>query len=298
MSTAEIAANSLKNLEERDFKILYALENALDTYQQIKIDYLVKNTRLHEDEVKYRLMRLHKMKMIARGESGYKLISAGLDAIALKAFVKKGLISAFGGNVGVGKEADVFDAADESGKVYVIKFYRLGRTSFREVKKKRQIISEDESQTWLKACVNAAARESWALRKVLSAGGRVPQAIARERHAILMQKIDGTLLSRMPKIERPMEALRDILYTIKAAYVKAGIVNGDLSEYNILYDGKSMYVIDWPQAREANRPESQELLLRDIRNIIVFFKRKYDIQYAVDKAYAYVTENRQIVHEP
>ncbi|MGQ9780787.1 MAG: RIO1 family regulatory kinase/ATPase domain-containing protein [Nitrososphaeria archaeon] len=290
MSAAEIAANSLKNLEDRDFKILYTLENALDTYQQIKIDYLAKNTKLHEDEVKYRLARLHKMKMISKGESGYQLISAGLDAIALKAFVKKGLISAFGGNVGVGKEADVFEVADETGKAYVIKFYRLGRTSFREVKKKRQILSEEESPTWLKACVNAAARESWALRKVLLAGGKVPETIARERHAILMQKIDGVLLSKMSTLDRPMEALRDILNTIKIAYIKAGIVNGDLSQYNILYDGRDMYIIDWPQAREVSKPESQQLLLRDLRNVITFFKRKHGIQYAFDKAYAYVTE--------
>jgi len=290
MSTAEIAANFLRNLEDRDFKILYTLENVLDSYKQAKVDFLIKNTGLHEDEVKYRLSRLNRMKMISKGESGYQLVSAGLDAIALKAFVKRGLITAFGGNVGVGKEADVFETTNGTGKTYVIKFYRLGRTSFREVKKKRQQILDQESPTWLKACINASKRETWALRKVLSAGGKVPEAIARERHAILMQKIDGTLLSKVSDLKKPAEALKNVLHTMKIAYVKAGIVNGDLSEYNILYDGKEFYIIDWPQALETIKPDSQKLLSRDIRNVLTFFKKRYGIQYSFDKAYAYVTE--------
>lgn len=294
MSTAEVAANFLKALEDRDFEILYALENVLDSYQQAKVNLLVKNTGLHEDEVKYRLSRLHKMKMIMKGESGYQLISTGLDAIVLKAFVKKGLISAFGGNVGVGKEADVFETTDDTGKTYVIKFYRLGRISFREVKKKRQLIPDQESASWLKACINAATKETWALRKVLSVGGTVPKAIAREKHAILMQKIDGTLLNRLHDLNNPLDALKSILYTIKLAYIKAGIVNGDLSEYNIIYDGKVFYVIDWPQAIESSTPDSQRLLSRDIKNILTFFAKKYKTKYSLENAYNYVTKLEEV----
>ncbi len=295
MSTAEIAANFLKSLEDRDFKILYALENMLDSHQQAKVDVLVKNTGLHGEEVKYRLSRLQKMEMITKGESGYKLISTGLDAIALKAFVKKGLISALGGNVGVGKEADVFETTDDRGKEYVIKFYRIGRTSFREVKKKRQFIADRESASWLKACINAAAKETWALRKVLSVGGMVPEAIARERHAILMQRINGTLLTKLKNIDKPLEALKSILYTIKLAYVNAGIVNGDLSEYNILYDGIAFYLIDWPQALEASSPGSERLLTRDIKNILVFFNRKYNVKYPFETAYKYIIKTEASV---
>lgn len=290
MSTAEVAANYLKTLEDRDLEILYTLENVLNSYQQAKINLLVKNTGLHEDEVRYRLSRLHKMKMITKGESGYQLISTGLDAIALKAFVEKGLISAFGGSIGVGKEADVFEATDDKGETYAIKFYRLGRISFREIKKKRHLTSDQESVSWLKSCINAATKETWALRKVLAVGGTVPKAIARERHAILMQKIDGTLLNKLQGLNSPLNALKSILYTIKLAYIKARIVNGDLSEYNILYDEKAFYVIDWPQAIESSAPGSQRLLSRDIKNILTFFSRRYKTKYALEKAFNYVTK--------
>jgi len=289
MSTAEVAASCLRRLEDRDFKILYALENALGTIRQAKVEYLEKNTRLHRDEVMFRLERLQRDKMISKGESGYYLVSTGLDAIALKAFVKRGLISAFGGNVGVGKEADVFEVADERGKTYVIKFYRLGRTSFREVKKKRQIMPAEESSTWLKACINAAAREMWAMRKVYTAGGAVPEAIARERHAILMQKVDGILLNKVTVLDNPKSALKSILDTMKLAYVKAGVVNGDLSEYNILQDRDKFYVIDWPQATLASNPDSVRLLIRDLRNVLRFFNRRFGVYYTFEKAYDYVT---------
>ncbi|MEM3403991.1 MAG: RIO1 family regulatory kinase/ATPase [Nitrososphaeria archaeon] len=289
MSTAEVAANCLRRLEERDFRILYALEGALNSIQQAKVEYLEKSTRLHRDEVIFRLERLQKNKMISKGESGYYLVSTGLDAIALKAFVKRGLISVFGGNVGVGKEADIFDVADDRGNSYVIKFYRLGRTSFREVKKKRQIIPAEESANWLKACVNAATKEMWAMRKVRAVGGVVPEAIARERHAILMQKIDGVLLNKVMVLDNPKLALKSILDTIKLAYVKAGIVNGDLSEYNILHDGERFYVIDWPQSVLVSSPDSGRLLIRDLRNVLRFFSKRFNVYYTFEKAYDYVT---------
>jgi RIO kinase 2 len=289
MSTAEVAANLVRILEPRDYKVLHALERALDHFEQVKADYIEKVTGLHEDEVAYRLGRLRGMGLIAKGESGYYLVSSGLDAIALNALVQGGYISSFGGNVGVGKEADVFDVLDDRGKMYVLKFYRIGRTSFRNVRRKRKIMSAEENTVWLKACINAAKREAWALSKVYSVGGVVPKFFARERHAILMEKIEGTMLNRVRFLEDPLNGLKEIFRTLKKAYVKAGIINGDLSEYNIMYDGKSYYVIDWPQAVEVGSPNSQYLITRDINNILKFFSRRFKVQYPFEKAFKYIT---------
>jgi RIO kinase 2 len=290
LSSAEIAANFLKMLEDRDLSILYALERSIDSFKELKINHIGKLTTLHQDEVNFRLLRLQKMKMISKGESGYYLATAGLDAMVLKAFVNNGLISAFGGNIGVGKEADVFEAIDEKGSEHVIKFYRLGRISFRGVKKKRNLLPSLESSKWLKACINAAGKEFYALKQVHLAGGKVPEAIARERHAILMQKIDGTLLCKTPELQDPLGMLEEILDTLRTAFFKVKIVNGDLSEYNVLYNGKNCYVIDWPQAVEVGKFDSERLLKRDVENIVRFFKRKYQIEYSFDKAYDYVTK--------
>lgn len=289
MSTAEVAANLVRLLEARDYRVLHALEKALDYFEQVKAEYIEKVTGLHEDEVAYRLGRLREMGLIAKGESGYYLVSSGLDAIALNALVQRGFISSFGGNVGVGKEADVFDVLDDRGRMYVLKFYRIGRTSFRNVRRKRRIMLDKESSVWLKACINAAKREAWALSKVYSVCGMVPKFFARERHAVLMEKIEGTMLNKVNFLESPLRGLKDIFFTLKKAYIKASIVNGDLSEFNILYDGERYYVIDWPQAVDANSPSSLSLLSRDISNILNFFRKKFNVDYPFEKAYRFVT---------
>jgi len=289
MSSAEVAANLVRLLEPRDYKVLHALEKALEHFEQVKAEYIERATGLHEDEVAYRVGRLRGLGLIGKGESGYYLLSSGLDAIALNALVQEGYISSFGGSVGVGKEADVFEVLDDRGNVYVLKFYRIGRTSFRDVRRKRRIMLAEESTVWLRACINAAKREAWALSKVYSVGGAVPKFFARERHAILMEKVDGMMLNRVRSLDDPLKGLREIFRTLKRAYVRAGVVNGDLSEYNILYDGRRYYVIDWPQAVEVGSPNSQLLLSRDINNILRFFRRRFKVEYSFERAYRYVT---------
>lgn len=289
MSTAEVAANLVRVLEARDYRVLYSLEKALDYFEQVKADYIEKATGLHEDEVRYRLGRLRGMGLIAKGESGYYLVSSGLDVIALNALVQRGYISSFGGNVGIGKEADVFDVLDDRGNMYVLKFYRIGRTSFRNVRRKRKIMLDEESSVWLKACINAAKKEAWALSKVYSVGGIVPKLFARERHAVLMEKIEGTMLNKVHSLESPLKGLKEIFFTLKKAYIKAAVINGDLSEFNILYNGKEYYVIDWPQAVDAISLNARFLLSRDINNILKFFRKRFNIDYPFERAYKFVT---------
>jgi RIO kinase 2 len=42
--------------------------------------------------------------------------------------------------------------------------------------------------------------------------------------------------------------------------------------------------IDWPQAVETNRPHSQELLKRDLANVLRFFERKYGLKMPLCQA--------------
>ena len=49
---------------------------------------------------------------------------------------------AFGKSLGVGKESDVYDALAPSEKRVALKFHRLGRTSFKKTKIKRNYTSE------------------------------------------------------------------------------------------------------------------------------------------------------------
>lgn len=278
----------VKSLEPEDWMVLHGIERALSAYEEVPLSYLVKSTKLHKGEVEYRVKRLNEAKLITTGPRGCTLLTAGLDAIALHAFVRKGFIKGMGRALGVGKEADVFEAISDYDEVYAIKFYRIGRISFRAVRKKRAYTSPLRQHPWLLVSIGAARREFWALTKLRPYNVTVPDVVAHERHAILMKKVEGDLLPEWPELPEPIATLKQILKDIKTAYVDAQIVNSDLSEYNILFDGEKPWIIDWPQAVPSSHPNASILLDRDVLNVLKFFKRRYKVDCPFDPAAFYV----------
>ena len=288
MSTTHIAAQTLKTLEPEEWSVLVALERALDAYEVVPFDYLSKTTHLHIDEVKFRAKKLDQLKLIHLSTKGATLISAGLDALALRGFVKRGLISGIGSIIGVGKEADVYEATDDSGNLYAIKFYRIGRISFRAIRVKRSYAENLTHHQWLKVNINAAKKETEAASKLIKVGVSVPEIIARERHALLMKRIYGKLLVDCKELEDPKKTLKEILKNIRKAYTEAGIVNADLSEFNILCGDSKIWIIDWPQAVDKNHPNAEILLDRDVANILRFFRRRFKVECPLEEASFYV----------
>jgi RIO kinase 2 len=66
--------------------------------------------------------------------------------------------------MGVGKEADVYDALNSDCKRIAVKFHRLGRISFRQTRRKRGYTREHS--TWLFQSHLAAEREYQAMKLV------------------------------------------------------------------------------------------------------------------------------------
>jgi RIO kinase 2 len=213
--------------------------------------------------------------------------------LAINAFVKAGILEAFGKPLGVGKEADVYDALTPQGERIAIKFHRLGRISFRQTRRKRGWTTEDVN--WLLRSRKAAEKEYEALRLVYPKGVAVPKPISQNRHAIAMGAIEGAELAEYREIPKPEKVLSEILRNVRKAYTKAGVIHADLSEYNIiLKPDNHILIIDWPQYVTKEHPNAQQLLKRDIENIITFFKRKHLLLEAdVNKAIAYVTGKAQ-----
>jgi RIO kinase 2 len=105
----------------------------------------------------------------------------------------------------------------------------------------------------------------------------------RSMHSIVMYKINGIRLVDYKYLQNPKEILNKTFEQIKIAY-KENIINGDLSEYNIILDDNNeIWIIDWPQAVTLDHPNSDFLIKRDIQNVTRFFKRKYDLE--IDENY-------------
>jgi RIO kinase 2 len=285
------AIQTFKNLENQDLRILQVIEAAMTKHEYVPKELIIKYSKFSEEEVSFRLEKLHKLRLIRQTKQpymGYTLNYAGYDCLAINAFVKAGILEAFGKPLGVGKEADVYDALTPTCERIAIKFHRLGRISFRQTRRKRDWTKEDVN--WLQRSRKAAEKEFEALKLVFQKGVAVPKPISQNRHAIAMGAIEGAELAQYREIPKPEKVLREILRNVRKAYLKAGIIHADLSEYNIiLKPDMHILIIDWPQYVTQEHPNAQQLLARDIENVLRFFKRKHMLKVDAKEALAYVT---------
>ena len=251
---------------------------------------------LHADQVEFRLGRLNYSGFVMRTRYGFVLNTAGLDALALNSLVKRNVISSMGKSIGMGKESDVFEVMSDSGREMVIKFYRIGRTSFRSTRRSRSYTSPETQHQWLAVNIAAAQSESIGLKKAKDAGIDVPEMISRDRHAVVMSQIHGTMLFKCTTedIKKPKELARRILDDLRKAY-GADMINGDVSEFNILYDGEIPWIIDWPQFVSVSHANAPEVLRRDVENSMSFFERKFGLKVSIDEAIRFVKGEKKRV---
>jgi len=245
-------------------------------------------SRLPPERVKFATGDLERKGLIARRGHGFVLTKQGAEAMALKDYVKKDLIFALGAIIAKGKESDVYEALTEEGTVYALKLYKIGRVSFTSIRKTR-VRESAEFRSWMTANYDAARREYHALRKLDGLSPSFPRAIAYSRSTVLLEELSGVRLSQRPYLENPPFALRTVYDLMRLAFLSAGLVNADLSEYNILTDGASVWLIDWPQAVDSSHPNSGELLAHDVRAVAAFFKRAYGVQSDIERVIAYVS---------
>jgi len=99
-----------------------------------------------------------------------------------------------------------------------------------------------------------------------------------------MQRVEGRQLSEVIEIEDPESLLGDIIENVHKAY-RAGVIHADLSEFNILVTTEGgLFVIDWPQYIPPSHPNAGEILKRDVKNVLTFFRRKYGVQMELEDA--------------
>jgi RIO kinase 2 len=289
------AVSVFRDLDPRDLSILQAIESS-KRYKYVPPAIIHKPANLPPQEVAYRLPKLRKKGLLLsrRGAFvGYSLTTAGYDVLAIDALVRSNTLEAFGKPVGVGKEADVYEALKPDGTRVAVKFHRLGRTSFKQTKRKRGYSTgylyppDWHSQSRISAQNEIQALELLHLNHVA-----VPLPIRRNRHVVVMGMIDGHELYRETDLLNPKETLHEILLNIRKAYRGAHIIHADLSPYNIiLKPDQSILIIDWPQYVTKKHPEALHLLKRDIQNVLRYFERRYNLKTDVSEALTFVRDS-------
>jgi RIO kinase 1 len=188
-----------------------------------------------------------------------------------------------------GKEADVFAVrcggevrcakvykeADKRGFKHAVQ-YQEGRKSrnsrrARAMEKGSRFGRDQREQAWQTTEVDA-------LYKLTSAGVRVPRPYGCSDGVLLMELItaaDGLEAPRLSDVAlSPEQARAD--HAVMMRYVTrmlcAGLVHGDLSEFNVLVDEQGPVIIDLPQViTAAANNNAQRFFIRDVKNITAYY---------------------------
>ena len=209
----------------------------------------------------------------------------------LQPLLEDGLIDEVISQLMSGKEAQVFvvrcGAQVRCAKVYKESSkrsfkqavqYQEGRKvknsrSARAMGKRSRYGQQEAEQAWLNAEVDA-------LRRLSAAGVRVPATYGFVDGVLLMDMIsdeEGFPAPRLNDVTMSAEQARDFHGRLIADVVKmlcAGLIHGDLSEFNVLVSASGPVIIDLPQAVNASGNNSAAaMLLRDVENMANYFGR-------------------------
>ncbi|WIV68039.1 serine/threonine-protein kinase RIO2 [Natrialbaceae archaeon AArc-T1-2] len=268
-------AGLLPELETEDFYLLSGIEQGMRFSEWVQREKLPTFSGLTPEEVEYRLERCLKRGLIEKKTiqyEGYTLAFEGYDALALHTLVERDTISEFGSSLGVGKESDVYEV--RSYKPLALKYHREGYTNFREVHKERDYTADRDHVSWMYTARKAAEREYETL-ETLYPDVSVPRPIDQNRHAIVMEKMDGVELSRATFEDDQVLGVLELLLRELARAHESRYVHADMSEYNVFVSEDGVTIFDWPQAVPTDHENAAEFLRRDVTNLIGYFRRKY-----------------------
>ncbi|MFX1409208.1 MAG: RIO1 family regulatory kinase/ATPase [Promethearchaeota archaeon] len=276
------AAKLLPELEKEDLRMLMAIEIGMKRSEYVTINDIKFYSRYKMEETLFRLNKVHKLDLIIResskSEIAYTLNSKAYDLLALHALVQKNIISQLGPIIGKGKESDVYSCMDDRKNIFALKIYRIGRTSFKNIKRFRDLVGERAHLSWLYINRLAAKKEFKALKKIYKLNLNTPKPIAFNRHIIVMSYLRGKELVHFKSINNPGKLFNRIIKQMYIIYQKANMIHGDLGEFNIILDEEgNILIIDWLQWVPSNHPNASSFLERDIINVCNYFQKKYNV---------------------
>ena len=227
----------------------------------------------------------HRLLSYERGGKydGYRLTNAGYDYLALKTLASRDILTAFGNQIGTGKESNIYvvgggEASEREGEQLCLKLHRLGRTCFRKVREKRDYHKNRRNMNWLYLSRISATKEFAYMKALKDRGFPIPAPIDFNRHCIVMELVEGTLLQNVVEVEDPAN-LFDQLMDLILRFAAVGVIHGDFNEFNIMIaDDGSPIVIDFPQMVSTGHPDAKVFFDRDVSGVRDFFRRRFNYE--------------------
>ncbi|MBD3155223.1 MAG: serine protein kinase RIO [Candidatus Aenigmarchaeota archaeon] len=176
-----------------------------------------------------------------------------------------------------GKESIVFSGLTEDEKEVAIKVYRTRTMDFKTISK--YLLGDPRFQKVSRSRRNFiyiwCRREFKNLQIASRNDVNCPKPIDCSENSLIMDFIgkDGTPSPRIidVKLDQPQKTYDLIINEIKKLS-KAKLIHGDLSVYNILFDGLPI-LIDFSHTTTPKNPIAPQLLRRDVENINSYFTK-------------------------
>lgn len=276
----------LRYLSKDDFRVLTAVELGMRNHEIVPTELIDRIARLKHGGTYKVLKNLLKNKLLHHDSSkydGFRLTYLGYDFLAIKTLVNKGVFVSVGRQIGVGKESDIFEVAQEDGTVLAMKLHRLGRVSFRAVKSKRDYLRHRSSFNWLYLSRLAALKEYAFMKALETHGFPVPNALEHNRHCVIMSLVQGYPLVQVKQLQNP-DTVFETIIGIVIRLAEHGLIHCDFNEFNIMIDDEEkITVIDFPQMVSVSHRNAKMYFDRDVECIFKFFRKRFNLSFQENK---------------
>ncbi|KAJ8611380.1 hypothetical protein CTAYLR_006494 [Chrysophaeum taylorii] len=200
--------------------------------------------------------------------------------------IANGVFAKIDGCLSTGKEANVYFARRgpeaEASFDLAVKVYKTSILVFRD--RERYVDGEHRFRRGYAKAKNPrkmvrlwAEKELRNYKRLVSAGVRAPRPVLLKANVLAMEFIgdDGWPAPRLKDtgLEGPAlrAAYKQTMRAMRALYRRCRLVHGDLSEYNLLWYGGEIVVIDVSQAVDVDHPRAMDFLRGDCKNMTDFF---------------------------
>ncbi|XP_063176482.1 serine/threonine-protein kinase RIO2 [Chroicocephalus ridibundus] len=272
----------LRYLSREHFRVLTAVEMGMKNHEIVPASLIASIASLKHGGCNKILRELVKHKLLAyertKTVQGYRLTNAGYDYLALKTLSSRQVINSVGNQMGVGKESDIYIVANEEEQQFALKLHRLGRTSFRSLKNKRDYHKHRHKMSWLYLSRLAAMKEFAYMKALHDRKFPVPKPVDYNRHAVVMELIDGYPLCQVRHVEDPASVYSELMDLI-VKLANHGLIHGDFNEFNLILDNDDhVTMIDFPQMVSTSHANAEWYFDRDVNCIKEFFKKRFNYE--------------------
>ena len=221
--------------------------------------------------------------MLEKRQEDFKVMEEVFDRLTVEGVYKllrQGFIKDIEGVIKAGKEARIYWGIGPEDEEIAIKIYYTTTADFR-----RGMMKYIEGDRRFKRVRRSprgiiytwTQKEFKNLKLAEEAGVNSPRPIAFNRNVLVMTFIgsDGVPAPLLREVdpEDPGDFYLKLLEGARLLYMKAGLVHGDLSEYNVMVWEGAPVIFDVSQAMLKEHPIAGPLLQRDISNINAYFSR-------------------------